>query len=152
MTILLDMDGVLITEPPWKKVEIADDGFIQFNPKAAKCLSEILSVTNAAIVLTTTHRINFSLDEWMEIFRRRSLFPASISKVNDVKSVADMDDRYTEVLQWVEKFGAVQNYVIIDDDASLNKLPAYIKNKCVITKSFIGIDEQAKQRVLDILL
>lgn len=84
MVILLDLDGVLITTPPWRAVAMAADGFCQFNEKAAKNLAYILAVTKASIVLTTSHRINYSLSQWREILHNRGIDSPLISKVNDL--------------------------------------------------------------------
>ncbi len=152
MIILLDIDGVLVTEPSWKKVETGVDGFMLFNKQSAENLAFILAETNASIVLTTTHRINFSLEEWIDIFKKRGINVYSISKVNDKQSLAEMPDRGTEIKEWIEMFGYDQNYVIIDDDPSINNLPLFIKHRCAMTKSFIGINDEVKQKVLEILL
>lgn len=150
MTILLDMDGVLVTVPSWRKVEIGPDGFMLFNEKAAKNLADILSKTNASIVLTTTHRINYNIEKWLEILAVRGLKLESITKVNSVGSISLMGSRASEIEEWVNN-NALENYVIIDDDLSIENLPESIKSRWVKTNPMIGIDEQAKQAVLQIL-
>ncbi|HMG08229.1 MAG TPA: HAD domain-containing protein, partial [Mucilaginibacter sp.] len=110
MVILLDIDGVLVTEPSWKKVETDPDGFMLFNKRSAENLAFILSETNAAVVLTTTHRISFNLDKWIEIFASRGLNIHTISKINDKQVLAEMSDRGTEIKEWVDKEGHQQNY------------------------------------------
>ena len=42
-------------------------------------------------------------------------------------------------------------YVVIDDDLSINGLPNSIKEKCVLTKPLIGLDEEAMYKVMSIL-
>jgi hypothetical protein len=69
-----------------------------------------------------------------------------------VDILADIAERATEIQEWVEKHDCTTNYVIIDDDLSLNNLPQDIKNKWVQTKPMIGLDKQATERVLRILL
>lgn len=152
MVILLDIDGVLVTEPSWKKVENGPDGFMLFNKRSAENLAFILSETNAAVVLTTTHRINFEPEKWIDIFAARGMNISALSKLNDKKSITEMADRGTEIKEWVDKNRDQQDYVIIDDDTSINNLPWAIKNRWVATRPFIGIDEEAKERVLAILL
>ncbi|MDB4923422.1 HAD domain-containing protein [Mucilaginibacter sp.] len=152
MTILLDIDGVLVISPPWKKVEIGQDGFMLFNKSSAENLSAILLETNASVVLTTTHRISHTIEKWLEIFKARGINIDVLSKINNVGSIAEMRDRGSEIKEWVDINGLEQNYVIIDDDSSLNNLPSYIKNKWVVTKPFVGIDEEVKQKTLNILL
>ncbi|WPU92636.1 HAD domain-containing protein [Mucilaginibacter sabulilitoris] len=152
MVILLDIDGVLVTEPSWKKVEIGSDGFMLFNKQSAENLAFILSETNASVILTTTHRINFGLEKWIEIFTLRGINIRTISKLNDKKALADMSDRATEIKEWIGKNGNEENYVIVDDDTSINNLPSSIKKRWVVIKPSIGIDEEAKHQILDILL
>jgi sugar-specific transcriptional regulator TrmB len=151
MVILLDIDGVLVTKPSWEKVESGPDGFMLFNKGSAENLAFILSETNASVVLTTTHRINFDLEKWIEIFASRGINISAISKLNNKNSLAEMHDRGTEIKEWVDSNRDQQDYVIIDDDTSINNLPSAIKNRWVATKPFIGIDDEAKERVLAIL-
>ncbi|MDB5150001.1 MAG: hypothetical protein JWQ57_4021 [Mucilaginibacter sp.] len=151
MVILLDIDGVLVTEPSWRKVESEADGFMRFNKQSVTNLAEILAQTNAAVVLTTTHRISFTNEQWIQVFRLRGITISNISKLNDKQSLAEMEDRGTEIEDWANDQQDT-NFVIIDDDLSINQLPEWIKQRWVATKPFTGIDEEAKQKVLSILL
>lgn len=63
-----------------------------------------------------------------------------------------MPNRATEILEWVEQKGEVENFVIIDDDLSINSLPVSIKQKWVSTKPMIGLDDEATDKALRILL
>lgn len=42
MKNILDIDGVLVTTPGWKRPEILADGFIKFNEKAVQNLANLL--------------------------------------------------------------------------------------------------------------
>lgn len=151
MVILLDLDGVLITTPSWRAVEIAPDGFFQFDARATRNLATILAETNAALVLTTSHRINYSLAEWRAFFTTRGLFPATISKVNDRTVLPPAGARATEIAAWVAAQSPNTNYVVLDDDLSLHGLPSDIKSRCVSTKPLLGLDAEATQKALHIL-
>ncbi|WDF79348.1 HAD domain-containing protein [Mucilaginibacter sp. KACC 22773] len=151
MVILLDIDGVLVTEPSWKKVEIGADGFMLFNKQSAENLVDILSLTGADVVLSSTHRISFTIERWLEIFKIRGITISKLSKLNDRQSLSDMQDRGSEIQEWIHKNGEA-NYVIIDDDLSINNLPNAIKQRWVTIKPYLGIDIEAKQKALDILL
>ena len=151
MVILLDLDGVLITTPSWQAVEIAPDGFFLFNARATQNLAAILTETNAALVLTTSHRINYSLAEWAAFFKTRGLVPSAISKVNDLTTLPPAGARATEIATWVAKQNTNANYVVLDDDLSLHSLPPAIKSRCVITKPLLGLDTEATQKALHIL-
>ena len=143
MTILLDIDGVMVTTPSWKPSEFLEDGFLKFNDQAAKNLSMLLVDTGASIILATTHRINYSESEWKILLANRGIHTANVSKINECNSIQTMLDRGTEIKQWVDKNGDKEKYVIIDDDSSIDKLSLEIKAKWVKTKSLIGFDNEA---------
>ena len=44
MFVLLDIDGVLVTTPPWKSVELLSDGFMKFNETAVKNLNLLVQL------------------------------------------------------------------------------------------------------------
>ncbi|RSK43188.1 HAD domain-containing protein [Hymenobacter rigui] len=152
MKILLDIDGVLVTTPIWRKAEVLADGFLKFDESASKNLADIISATNSTIVLTTTHRINFSLEQWYILFRERGVVASDIVKINEKDSINLLGNRSEEIKAWVDQFGAAEDYVIIDDDLSINGLPNYIKKRWVMTKPMIGLNEEATSKALSILL
>lgn len=147
MLVLLDIDGVMVTTPSWKRPELLDDNFSRFNERAVMNLSRIISETDATIVLTTSHKSNFSIPEWKNIFQRRGLNVTSIEKLNDNNNHSNRKD---EVLNWLSSRNE-ENYVIIDDDKSLYDLPSDIKNKCVITSPLIGLTENDALTAINVL-
>jgi hypothetical protein len=151
MIILLDIDGVLVTTPIWRKVEILSDGFMKFDENAQFFLSILQVQTNASIVLTTTHRINYDEAKWKDIFNRRGLNFEIILKINNRNEISELPDRGTEIKEWVDDTGQDKNYVIIDDDTSINNLPDDIKKRWVFTKPLIGFDEIGLKKALHIL-
>jgi hypothetical protein len=151
MTILLDIDGVLVTTPSWKPTEQLSDGFMKFNETATENLAILFMETNASIVLTTTHRINFDETQWKEIFNTRGLHFHTITKLNSNTRIDQLVDRATEIKEWVEQYGEQENYVIIDDDLSINGLPNEIKERWVSTRPLIGFDKDAQAKALYIL-
>ena len=151
MTILLDIDGVLVTTPSWKQVEQLADGFMKFSEVAVANLATLYKETNASIVLTTTHRINYSESQWKEIFKLRGLNFETISKLNDKTEISQLLDRATEIKEWTKSNPVDTNYVIIDDDLSINSLDDSIKERWVATKPLIGFDRDSKDKALQIL-
>ena len=151
MIILLDIDGVLVTTPSWKKVEQLEDGFMKFDEKATECLAELYEETNASIILTTTHRITYSIENWKKIFHKRGLYFENISKINEKSKIEELTSRGNEIKEWVEKTGFEKNYVIIDDDLSINSLEKKIKDRVVFTKQSIGFDRNGKNKAIEIL-
>lgn len=148
--ILLDIDGVLVTTPAWRPVELLPDGFMQFNELDARNLNRIIELTDAEIILTTTHRITYSIEEWRRLLATRGIIATRISKINEVTALSQMGKRATEIEAWVAK-NSERNYVIIDDDPSINGLSGFIKDNFVQTKPMLGLDDEAAQKALGIL-
>jgi hypothetical protein len=149
-TILLDIDGVLVTTPGWKRVELLKDGFLEFNKRATDNLIKLLSSAATEIILTTSHRKNYSLPQWKDILEARGI------PVNDLKKIDESEALHTksradEIIDWIKMYGNGKNYVIIDDDSSLDNLPLRYKNKWVKTKPLIGLDDEATNKALHIL-
>jgi hypothetical protein len=147
MFILLDLDGVMVTTPPWKQVEELDDHFSKFSPKAAGNLQRIITETEASIVLTTSHKSRFSNKEWKDIFHKRGVLVHSISKLSDN---TENLSRKAEILNWLEK-EVHDNFVILDDDKSLYDLPSFAREKCIITSPLIGLDEVSAVNAIQML-
>ncbi|MDO7873735.1 HAD domain-containing protein [Hymenobacter sp. ASUV-10] len=148
--ILLEFDGVLVTTPIWRPVELLADGFMKFNEKAAGNLNRIIELTGAELILTTTHRITYGIDEWCRLLATRGIRAPRISKINEAATISAMSKRAAEIEAWVTKCG-VKNYVVIDDDSSINGLPDFIKNRFVQTKPMLGLDDESARKALGIL-
>lgn len=136
MLILLDIDGVMLSASSWKPVERLDDGFSNFNPRAVSSLQRIISKTGASIVLTTTHKSTYSLYQWHNIFKKRGINVSIVGKLDDNTTFLS---RKEEILNWQFKNKGINDYVIIDDDKSLNGLPINIKNKLILTSPMVGL-------------
>lgn len=147
MLILLDIDGVMVQAASWKKVESHPDGFYQFMPNAIANLREIISETGASIVLTTSHKSNYNLDEWKVIFQNRGIF-AKIAKLDDN---IDLLSRKDEIVNWFMKNQDLDDFVILDDDKSLHDLPERIKEKVVFTQPLIGLKKEDATNAIEIL-
>lgn len=150
MRVLLDIDGVMVTTPSWKQVEVLEDHFSAFNKRASACLQKILSETNASLVLTTSHKSRFNTSEWKSIFKKRGI---NVTKLECLEKNNSNLNRKQEILNWFDSSSQQQDqrFVILDDDKSLNDLPASIKERCVITSSLIGLNEEAAQLAIGIL-
>ena len=147
MLILLDIDGVMVQAAPWKKVELHPDGFYQFMTKAVNNLKDIIYETGASIVLTTSHKSTYSLENWQEIFRTRGI----ITKIDKLDDNTDLLSRKDEILNWLSKNREIHDFVIIDDDKSLHDLPDDLKEKVVFTQSLIGLNKESALNAIEIL-
>ena len=151
MTLLLDIDGVMVTTPSWRPVSQAADGFMEFDKKALHYLSLLLSATQAAIVLTTTHRVRYSEEDWITLLRNRGLLLTHCTKVNAENPLLPSKRRIDDVIQWAASPAYDPAYVIIDDDSSLQGLPANMHARWVKTSFMTGLDELAYRQALSIL-
>jgi Sec7-like guanine-nucleotide exchange factor len=136
MFILLDIDGVMIDASPWKRPEILEDNFMKFNSKSIAALSKILDATQAEIILTTTHKDSFNLTQWKSIFKKRNIPIISIKKLP--KNTENLN-RKDEILNWYFTNKIEDNFIIIDDDKSLNLLPEFLKEKLILTSATVGL-------------
>ena len=136
MLVFLDIDGVMVQGSSWKSVENLSDGFYKFSPKAVLGLQDIIADTKATILLTTSHKNRYTPKEWKTIFSNRGIEVTSVSKLQTRKIYPS---RKEEILTWCKRHKNVKNFVIIDDDKSLNGLPSELKNKLILTNSSIGL-------------
>jgi hypothetical protein len=148
MLILLDIDGVMVPAANWKAPELLSDGFPDFHPRAVRGLQKILNSTNAALLLTTSHKALFSTESWKRIFAKRGIY----SSVFALPEAEQMQNRKDEITAWAALHPAEQNFVIIDDDKSLNDLPPLLKHKLVLTSSLVGLTDELADKAIDVLL
>lgn len=147
MTLLLDIDGVLETSPAWKTPKLREDGFYQFNTEAQENLKEIVVRFQPEIVLTTTHRVNYTLEEWRQIFQARGIDIHKISKINEAQNCSELRKRYVEIEAWFYKNTAT-DFLILDDDRSLHALLQVIKDRWICIDPLLGITREIKQDII----
>lgn len=138
MLLFLDIDGVLVPAKSWENPELLTDGFPAFDVKAVQILQKLIS-EDTTVMLTTSHKSRFSVEQWKEIFQKRGL------KVNQLKTLEDNVNylsRKDEVLNWFNLNSINEDFIIIDDDKSLNGLPAFLKERLILTSPLIGLTEE----------
>lgn len=72
MLLFLDIDGVMVPAKGWKAPELLDDGFPAFSSHATNTLKKLIS-DKVTIMLTTSHKSNFSIEKWKTIFKNRGI-------------------------------------------------------------------------------
>lgn len=149
--IFLDIDGVLCTQNQWKPEVIAGDGYSEFNAKCIDNLNKLIEQTQAKVILTSSRRINKTVVEFQAILQRRGFSGKLAGKINE-KTKLDSGARSEEIVEWLEKNGEPDKYVILDDDARLAQLRQPYKQHWVRTTYHRGLDEEALERALQILL
>lgn len=138
ITLLLDLDGVLITSPPWRKDEQDTDGYSKFKQNCVQNLNTLLLKVDFRILLTSSRRKGKTLHEFNEIFARRKI-GKPISGFLPVYE--DCKNRKEEILQFLKE-NVVNNFLIIDDDKSLSDLDSEIKNRLVQTEFLLGFNDE----------
>lgn len=139
MQIFLDIDGVMMPAKAWKSPELLADGFPAFSSRAVAALNQILLASeDCSIMLTTSHKSNYSLEEWKGIFERRGV---RLHHVDRLPNNTARLTRKEELEHWLLTNSAGV-FVILDDDSSLNGLPADLKSNWVKTSPYIGLTEE----------
>lgn len=147
MTILLDIDGVMVPATNWKITALQEDGFPDFNEKAVLSLNKIISATNATLLLTTSHKSRFSTDAWKRIFADRGIN----AKISTLSISGKFQTRRDELLNWLQINKPENGFVIIDDDKSLNDLPAKYRHAVVLTSPLVGLNEETANKAIEVL-
>ncbi len=148
MLILLDIDGVMLPAKSWSSPEILDDGFAMFNSRSVKVLNDIIERSNADILLTTSHKSSYSISKWKQLFKARGVHINNLNKLPD--NLHNLS-RCEEITNWFSSNDSLDDFVIIDDDSSLNGLSPYLKKRLVLTKPLIGLTNAHVQESLNIL-
>jgi hypothetical protein len=143
MFIFLDIDGVMVPAKGWKNPELLQDGFYAFSSRATKVLQKLVS-EDTTIVLTTSHKSNYSIEEWKDIFKRRGI---NVERIESLNNNVDKLNRKDEISNWFHVNEPGENFVIIDDDTSLNSLPDYLKKHLILTSPLIGLTDEHLRKV-----
>jgi hypothetical protein len=146
MLLYLDIDGVMVPANSWRRPEILEDGFPEFSPNAVRSLERIISNSSADIVLTTSHKHKYTLKEWNNIFKRRNI---NVNKITRLPKNTNHLNRKDELLLWFSGKHLNENFIIIDDDKSLNGLPEFLKSKLIQTSGSVGLTDYLADEALD---
>lgn len=148
LLLLLDIDGVMIAANSWRRPEILADGFTEFNTNAVMALNKVLTNVEVEVVLTTSHKFKFTLNEWLDIFKARNIHLTKISRLPDN---VNHSDRKTEILNWFKQHTSVNNLIILDDDKSLNSLPEFLKSRLIQTSASVGFTNYLADEMLALI-
>ncbi|UPT67121.1 MAG: HAD domain-containing protein [Sphingobacteriales bacterium JAD_PAG50586_3] len=148
MLIFLDIDGVMVPAKNWEGHTLLVDGFYQFSDKAVNTLRQFISA-ETTVILTTSHKSRFTVDEWKNIFRNRGLEIENLKKLNEGYNL--YISRKDDILVWFSNNNPTEEFVIIDDDKSLNDLPPKLKEKLILTNALIGLTDSHIDKIKSIL-
>lgn len=146
MLFFLDIDGVMVPAKGWKSPEFLNDGFPAFSSKATLTLQNLISEEDT-VMLTTSHKSKFSIEEWKSIFKNRGI---SIEKIKSLPENFNNLSRKEEIVNWFNVNNVDEDFVIIDDDKSLNELPPFLKENLIQTSPYIGLTEEHSEAIKSI--
>jgi hypothetical protein len=136
--LILDLDGVLITNPSWKADRIHSDGYSEFNETCVENLNRLLTLAEFDIWLSSTRRTVKTLNEFNLIFKNRGI---KKEIVGFLPEYADCRNRKEEILKFITEF-KTSDFLIIDDDKSLNGLEIGIKECLILTELTKGFNSE----------
>ena len=131
--IILDLDGVLITTPPWRSDEFEIDGYSKFNSMAIDNFNMLIECLNfeCELWLISDRRRGKSLEQFNEIFKTRNIKKS----IDGLVPVYGHITRREELEKFISE-NEFDNFLLIDDDSSLEGL--HDKGPWIKTKSLIG--------------
>ncbi len=147
MLLFLDIDGVLVPAKGWKIPDCMPDGFPVFSTKAIAALQRLIT-EDVTVLLTSSHKSKFSIEEWKHIFRNRGI---NIEKLQSLPENANNLSRREEIVDWFNRNKVAEDFIIIDDDKSLNDLPGFLKENLIQTSSYVGLTEEHVEAVNNLL-
>lgn len=139
-TVILDLDGVLITTPSWRTCNILPDGFSQFNDAAVEHLNVFLSNINTELWLISDRRKGYSLEEFKTFFSNRGIRCELTGLVPNYGNISRREE-----LEKFVKDNNINNFIIIDDDNSLQN--STYKDRWHRTYSLIGLTNEINEKI-----
>ncbi len=143
--LILDLDGVLITNPSWKADRIHSDGYSEFNESCVENLNRLLTLAEFDIWLSSTRRTVKTMNEFNLIFKNRGI---KKDIVGFLPEYADCRNRKEEIQKFITEFKA-SDFLIIDDDKSLNGLKSKIKESLILTELTKGFNSEKLKEAID---
>ena len=95
--------------------------------------------------MSSTRRTNKSLAEFNQIFQNRDIKGMIRGFVPEYNSTKN---RKEEIIAFITEF-KLTNYLILDDDKSLNSLNPKLKSKLVLTELTIGFNSKKLKEAIE---
>ena len=137
--LLLDLDGVLITTPPWKPCEVHEDGYSDFNDECVQKLNILVRNTGYDIVLSPMRRTQVDIDQMNVYFKNRGIEKPIVAYVPIYSTETIWYSRRREIEMFLEEHQP-KSYLILDDDKSLLGAKEEIKANWIQTHYYIGLE------------
>jgi len=137
--IFLDIDGVLNNESCWGKRPLSTN----FAKECVENLNEITEVTDACIVVSSSRRILFGLDELIGMLTSVGVKGSIIGVTPSVRGC-----RGDEIAFWIDNMDEkIESFVILDDDSDMGHLMDHL----VQCKPSKGLTEDDAKKAIKML-
>jgi hypothetical protein len=137
LTIILDLDGVLITNLPTQPEVLHTDGYTDFDASCVANLNVLVAEVESEVWLISARRKGKTLLEMQAIFNARGI---AAPIVGMVPVYADGMKRNHETIRFIRE-NNLEHYLIIDDNRVLRQLPRSMKNRLVQTDFARGFNK-----------
>lgn len=142
--IFLDIDGILNSEVWWHDVmsKYGIDIVDLYNQEAMMLLKQLVNLTDARIVLSSSWRISeYSRERVMDNFVPYDLSLYSITGQEE-------GTRGHQIMEWLQRHPEVTEYVAFDDDHDLTELGPHF----IHVDGYYGLKREHFDKALAILL
>lgn len=144
--IFLDVDGVLNSEEfsrwLWDNHEKKYCGYELLDQRAILCLQDIVFVTGAEIVLSSSWRLSKHCMTMLE----EQLRPYNLEIFD--KTISDpTGERGDEIKEWLSRHPEVTHFVILDDDSDMSD----VKDHLIKTTFQYGLQAEHAAKAIEML-
>lgn len=158
--IFLDIDGVLNSDIWYKKQAAQKKASMNLNDhldkEAIRLLNKIITQTNANVVLSSTWRKHYALEEIQAIFDNKGFLGHIIAKTPDLVGMNEYFTRGNEILKWCKeneallgkKYVDFKEYVILDDK---DDMLYWQRNNFFLMDRFCGLTPSQTTRIIKFL-
>ena len=144
--LILDLDGVLVTSPPWRSDELDLDGYSKFNTNAVENLKLLAQRFSFDIWLIPSRRSGKTVVEFNRIFSNRGVrqpIKDFVPLMNDIVSRRIEIERFLDGMKF-------DNLLILEDDKSLRHFDFKFKDYWVEMSPLIGFDKYSLLKATEI--
>lgn len=126
--IFLDIDGVVCT--PRASVAVGDKGILTYlDPIVMGLLTKLVEDYNAEVVISSTWRQGRTFGDFHDLFAVSGFYKMASAlpweRKHEIKEQVQWKtkqlsgSRGNEIKDWIDTYGPIKNYVILDDDSDM---------------------------------
>lgn len=148
--IFLDFDGVMVTDRHLMHLTdtrspLRDEYGSKFDPVCVEYLAQIIDITDADIVVTSTWKMNLGLDGMLRMWQARNLPGKIIGVTPDIDPI----HRGDEIQAWLDANPSVVRYAIIDDCPILDFFKEEQLQHLFKVDERTGLDEETMNKIIE---